>query len=262
MKLSAHEVDKLSLSNTGFLAQKRLASGLRLNIPESIALLVFQVLELARSGKYSVAQLMSLGRTMLGQRQVIPGVASILDEVQIEATFPDGTKLVTLHDPIACTNGDLDLCLKGSFLPVPNLEVFSASHPENGLIPGAIHPLDGHIVLNAGRNSVLLKVINCSDRPIQVGSHYHFIETNPMLCFDRRASYGKRLNMYVHDNYNYNLYNDLLFPNNLINNIIIFECIHISLLSQCCRDSCSFRAGRSQNSEFSRNRGTKSHLRR
>jgi len=195
MRLTAHEVDKLSLSNSGFLAQKRLASGLRLNIPESIALLVFQVIELARSGKYSVAHLMSLGRTMLGQRQVIPGVASVLDEVQIEATFPDGTKLVTLHNPIASSNGNLALCLQGSFLPIPHLEVFAATHPEEGLIPGAIHSLEGNIVLNAGRESILLKVINCSDRPIQVGSHYHFIETNPMLCFDRRASYGKRLNM-------------------------------------------------------------------
>ena len=197
MRLTAHEVDKLSLSNSGFLTQKRLASGLRLNIPESIALLVFQVIELARSGKYSVAHLMSLGRTMLGQRQVIPGVASVLNEVQIEATFPDGTKLVTLHDPIASSNGNLELCLQGSILPIPRLDIFT-SHPEEGIIPGAIHSLEGNIVLNAGRGSILLKVINCSDRPIQVGSHYHFIETNPMLCFDRRASYGKRLNMYVY----------------------------------------------------------------
>lgn len=194
MRLSPHEVDKLSLSNVGFVAQKRLASGVRLNIPESIALLVYQVLELARSGKYSVAHLMSLGRTMLGQRHVLPGVASVLSEVQIEATFPDGTKLVTLHDPIASSNGDLELCLKGSFLPIPSPTLFGP-HTEEGLIPGAVHTLEGNIVLNAGRASVCLKVINCSDRPIQVGSHYHFIETNPMLCFDRRASYGKRLNM-------------------------------------------------------------------
>lgn len=194
MRLSPHEIDKLTLSNAGFVAQKRLASGVRLNVPESIALLVYQVLELARTGRYSVAQLMSVGRTMLGERQVLPGVASILSEVQIEATFPDGTKLVTLHDPIASGHGDLSLSLKGSFLPVPDPSIF-LPHPEEGLIPGAIHCLEGSIGINVGRPSILLKVNNCSDRPIQVGSHYHFIETNPMLCFDRRASYGKRLNM-------------------------------------------------------------------
>ena len=194
MRLSPHEIDKLNLSKSGFLAQKRLASGLRLNIPESIALLVSQILEFARIGNYSVAQLMSIGRTMLGENYVLPGVSHVLEEVQIEATFPDGTKLVTLHNPIATDAGNLDLCLQGSFLPKPDLKLFKR-HEEEGLIPGAIHPLTGYIVLNSNRMTCLLKVINCSDRPIQVGSHYHFIETNPMLCFDRRLSYGMRLNM-------------------------------------------------------------------
>jgi urease len=196
MKLSPHEIDKLSLSNAGFLSQRRLAQGYRLNIPETIALLTFQVMQFAREGKYSVSQLMQIGREFLGRNQVIPGIEEILEEVQIEATFPDGTKLVTLHNPISNLNGNLELSLKGSFVPVPALDVFT-THIEEGLIPGFIHTLPGNITLNVGRKLSYLKVMNCSDRPIQVGSHYHFIETNKMLCFDRIASYGKRLNMYV-----------------------------------------------------------------
>ena len=87
------------LHNAGFLAQKRLARGGRLNYPESVALISTQLLEFIRDGK-SVAELMDLGRQFLGRRQVQDGVAGMIDEVQVEGTFPDGTKLVTVHDPI------------------------------------------------------------------------------------------------------------------------------------------------------------------
>ncbi len=122
----------------------------------------------------------------------------MLHEVQIEATFPDGTKLVTLHNPICHENGNLALALEASFLPVPSLEVFR-DHPEEGLVPGRIFEEEAvEIRLNKNRLVIELRVVNTADRPIQVGSHYHFIETNPLLRFDRRASYGFRLNMYVH----------------------------------------------------------------
>lgn len=99
MRLTPREIDKLTLHQAGFLAQKRLARGLRLNHPEAAALLSAQLLELARDGG-SVAELMDLGRRMLGRRQVMEGVPEMVTEVQVEATFPDGTKLVTVHEPI------------------------------------------------------------------------------------------------------------------------------------------------------------------
>src|SRR6266478_7537468 len=124
MHLSPREIDKLMLHNAGFLAQKRLARGLRLNYPESVALIAAQVLEFIRDGRY-VAELMDLGRQLLGRRQVMPGVPEMVAEVQVEGTFPDGTKLVTVHHPIASEKGDLELALHGSFLPVPSVSQFA-----------------------------------------------------------------------------------------------------------------------------------------
>src|SRR2546421_12906657 len=100
MHLTPHETDKLALHQAGFLAQKRLARGTRLNYPETVALIATQMLEFIRDGR-SVAELMNVGRQLLGRRQVLPGVAEMVAEVQIEGTFPDGTKLVTVHHPIA-----------------------------------------------------------------------------------------------------------------------------------------------------------------
>jgi urease subunit gamma/beta len=118
MHLSPRDLDKLILHGAGFLAQKRLARHARLNYPEAVALLATQLLELVRDGK-SVAELMDLGRRMLGRAQVMPGVPAMIHEVQVEGTFPDGTKLVTVHHPIARDHGELALALYGSFLPVP-----------------------------------------------------------------------------------------------------------------------------------------------
>ena len=108
MHLSPRDIDKLILHGAGFLAQKRLARGLRLNYPEAVALIAAQILELIRDGR-SVAELMDLGRRMLGRAQVLPGGPELIAEVQVEGTFPDGTKLVTVHHPIALEQGDLTL---------------------------------------------------------------------------------------------------------------------------------------------------------
>ena len=99
MHLTPRELDKLLLHGAGVVAQKRLARGLRLNYPEAVALLATVLLELIRDGR-TVAELMNLGRQMLGRAQVMPGVADMIAEVQVEGTFPDGTKLVTVHNPI------------------------------------------------------------------------------------------------------------------------------------------------------------------
>ncbi|MEI6075929.1 MAG: urease subunit gamma, partial [Verrucomicrobiota bacterium] len=125
MHLSPRELDKLQLHNAGFLAQKRLARGVKLNHPEAVALIATVLLELIRDGK-SVAELMHLGQQLIGRNQAMSGVPEMIPDVQVEGTFPDGSKLVTVHHPIARENGNLDLALYGSFLPVPELSVFQA----------------------------------------------------------------------------------------------------------------------------------------
>ncbi len=192
MHLSPRELDKLTLHAAGSLAQKRLARGLRLNHPEAVALIATVLLELIRDGR-SVAELMNQGRQMLGRNQVMPGVPEMIYDVQVEGTFPDGSKLVTVHHPVASENGDLALALHGSFLPVPDVASFKPVAEE--VVPGACEILAGEIEINAGRASITMPVTNLGDRPIQVGSHYHFIETNASLRFDRGQAYGKRLDI-------------------------------------------------------------------
>lgn len=192
MHLSPRELDKLTLHQAGFLAQKRLARGLRLNHPEAVALIATVILEFIRDGR-SVAELMNLGRQLIGRNQVMAGVPEMIYDVQVEGTFPDGTKLVTVHHPIANENGDLKLALHGSFLPVPDVSIFQPVADEP--VPGSCEILEGDIELNAGRAITEIPVTNLGDRPIQVGSHYHFIETNAALKFDRSTAYGKRLNI-------------------------------------------------------------------
>ncbi len=140
---------------------------------------------------------MDLGRRILGRADVLDGVAEMIDEVQVEGTFPDGTKLVTVHHPIVAERGDRALALFGSFLALEaQVEAGSghASTPQDG-VPGEVIVGDGEIVINEGRDTIAVQVANRGDRPIQVGSHYHFVETNRALVFDRRAAYGMRLDI-------------------------------------------------------------------
>ncbi|PRY69300.1 urease subunit gamma [Halomonas ventosae] len=99
MELTPRDKDKLLLFSAAQLAERRRARGLKLNYPEAVALISFEILEGARDGR-SVAELMSFGREILTRDDVMEGVAELVDEVQVEATFPDGTKLVTVHEPI------------------------------------------------------------------------------------------------------------------------------------------------------------------
>jgi urease subunit gamma/beta len=195
MHLTPREIDKLVLHQAGVLAQKRLARGLRLNYVEATALIATQLLEFIRDGR-SVSDLMDLGRRLLGQADVLDGVADMIDEVQVEGTFPDGTKLVTVHHPIVAEHGDMTLALYGSFL-TRAADAGATGRPavSHEDAPGNVLVRDGSIVLNEGRATVELAVANRGDRPIQVGSHYHFVETNRALLFDRRAAYGMRLDI-------------------------------------------------------------------
>jgi len=205
MHLTPHELDKLTLHQAGFLAQKRLARGLRLNHPEAVALIATQILEFIREGR-RVSELMDLGRQLLGRAEVMDGVPELVHEVQIEGTFPDGTKLVTIHNPIVAERGNLELALYGSFLPVPvrqKPDATAVTVATTGVAsgfsrtdkPGEIFCAPGDIVANEGRDVTRLSVTNSGDRPIQVGSHYHFVETNAALMFDRKAAHGMRLDI-------------------------------------------------------------------
>jgi urease subunit gamma/beta len=174
MNLTPREKDKLLIAMAAEVARKRLKRGVKLNHPEAIALISDFVVEGARDGK-TVAQLMRDGAKVLKASQVMDGVAEMIHDVQVEATFPDGTKLVTVHTPIrgAATKK------KDKKKPKP--------------VPGEIITAKGDIELNVGRATLKLKVANTGDRPIQVGSHYHFFETNPALKFDRDKARGMRL---------------------------------------------------------------------
>jgi urease subunit gamma len=99
VNLTPHEQDRLMVSLAAMVARERRARGLRLNHPEAVAIITSFVLEGARDGR-SVTELMSAGRDVLGRSEVQDGVPELIDEIQVEATFPDGTKLVTVHDPI------------------------------------------------------------------------------------------------------------------------------------------------------------------
>ena len=202
MHLTPHELDKLALHQAGYLAQKRLARGLRLNYPEAVALISTQVMEFIRDGR-TVAELMDLGRQLLGRADVMDHVPEMIVEVQVEGTFPDGSKLVTIHHPVAAERGNMDLALYGSFLPIPAQRgltpVPARGADPNGTdlaeTPGEIMPADGDIILNEGRDAVQVTVTNRGDRPIQVGSHYHFAQTNRALEFDRAVATGRRLDI-------------------------------------------------------------------
>ncbi|KAI7907525.1 urea amidohydrolase alpha subunit [Cokeromyces recurvatus] len=153
-----------------------------------------------RDGCYSVAQLMDMGKQMLGRRHVIPDVFHNLHEVQVEGTFPDGSYLVTVHDPICTENGNLEMALYGSFFPIPSKDKFPPISSEEDYMdkkraPGAIIVKSGKIELNAGRKRLSLAVTNYGDRPIQIGSHFHFIEANAALNFNRALAYGMRLDI-------------------------------------------------------------------
>lgn len=149
-------------------ARARRARGLQLNHPEAVAVLADWVLEAARDGR-RVADLMQAGRHVLTADDVIDGVAALIPEIQVEATFPDGTKLVTLHDPIPVLPGSL--------------------------VPGEVQGPDDAIEINAGRPVLTVRVEHHGDRPVQIGSHYHFAEANPALHFDRVAARGHRLDV-------------------------------------------------------------------
>lgn len=168
MNLTPREKDKLLIAMAAMVARRRLERGVRLNYPEAVALITDFVVEGARDGR-SVADLMEAGAHVISADQVMDGIAALIHDVQVEATFPDGTKLVTVHEPI-----------RGA---------------SDAMKPGEVTTLPGDLVMNEGRESLTLTVANTGDRPIQIGSHYHFFEANPALSFERDRARGFRLDI-------------------------------------------------------------------
>ena len=170
MHLTPGDTEKLLLAVAGMVARDRLERGVRLNHPETVALLSTWVIERAREG-VGVAELMEAGRHVLTADQVLPDVAELLHDVQVEATFPDGRKLVTIHDPID-------------------------HEPHEG--PGALRLAEGVLEINADRSPDergTLVIVNTGDRPVQIGSHLHLPDANAALEFDREAAHGFRLDI-------------------------------------------------------------------
>lgn len=167
MLLTNREQEKLMIYTASKLAQERKDRGCKLNFPEATAIITSYILEGARDGK-SVAQLMVDATKVLNEDDVMDGISSMMDMVQVEATFNDGTKLVTVHSPI---------------------------QGNDELVPGEYFIKSGEIELNKDKEITSLEVENKGDRPVQIGSHYHFFEVNNNLDFNRSEAYGKRLDI-------------------------------------------------------------------
>lgn len=170
MYLTNREGDRLLVFTAAEVARRRKENGLRLNLPEARSIIADVIHEEARRG-LSVAELMELGRTVLNQDDVQPDVVPLLTMLMVEAMFPDGQKLVCIHEPLG------------------------SPRSEEGEQPGAYRLARQGIVINAGLATTRVTVRNFGDRPIQIGSHFHFFEVNPELEFDRAKAFGFRLDI-------------------------------------------------------------------
>ncbi|MCX4865195.1 urease subunit gamma [Streptomyces sp. NBC_00257] len=199
MHLTPHEQERLLIHVAADVAQRRRSSGLLLNYPEVMALLTVHVFEQARAGR-TVSDVMDSGRQLLSRDEVMDGVPEMIKNVQVEATFPDGTKLVTIHDPFPEAAKE------------PEVHPGKVEHPRPPRRPDCPVDCDGGsgddspsccdkcrdaeswykaIAFNAdlqedatrlpGAGRTRIRVRNMSDRPVQVGSHYHFADVNPGL---------------------------------------------------------------------------------
>lgn len=172
MYLTPTEMERLTIFSAAQLAREHRERGIKLSHPEAIAFISDELLYAARQGR-PLSDLMGFGSTLLSTDDVLPGVAELMPSLHIEAMFPDGVKLITVHQPIRPGKKKL---------------------PE-GPRAGEIVTPDEEIELNAGRRRLTLQATNTGDRPVQVGSHFHFFEANKALEFDRAAAFGLRLDI-------------------------------------------------------------------
>jgi urease subunit gamma/beta len=164
--LTPTERDRLLLFTAAELARARRARGLRLNVPEATALVADTVAEVARDGR-RLAEAVAAGQAVLGPKDVLPGVADVVQRVEVEAVFDDGTRLAVVHAPFGPPSGE----------------------PTS---PGAVQPAQP-ATPSTRADTVEVTVINEAAVPISVTSHFHFFEVNPRLRFDRAAAWGRRL---------------------------------------------------------------------
>jgi urease subunit gamma/beta len=176
VQLTPGEVDRLLVFTVAELARARRARGLRLNVPEATALIADAVAEAARDGRRH-AEAIEIGRAQLGPDDVLPGVADVLVDVKVEAVFDDGTRLVVVPDPIG--GGSLGADAPGA--------VAVAADPDRDPADDAQR--------TARLDIVELDVRNTAAVPITVTSHFHFLEVNPRLAFDRATAYGRHLDV-------------------------------------------------------------------
>lgn len=170
MNLTPTELERLVLFSAAEFARRNRARGIKLSHPEAVALIADEMLLAARSGM-AYEDVVDLGGNLLTGDDVLPGVAEMVTVVSVEGSFPQGTKLIVVFDPIG-----------------PGKET-----SETSVAPGQIITPDEDIELNAGRDRVEIEVVNTGDRDIQVRSHAHFFEVNRALKFDRRKAFGMRL---------------------------------------------------------------------
>ena len=172
MNLTPTEQERLTIFTAAQLAREHKRRGIKLSHPEAIAYICDELLMCAREGR-PLKDLMGYGAEILTSDDVMPGVPELIPVIHVEAVFPDGAKLITVHQPIRPGTAE------------------SPPSPRAGEI---ITP-DEEIELNAGRRTGSVTVTNTGDRPVQIGSHFHFFEINRALDFDRAATFGMRLDI-------------------------------------------------------------------
>ena len=172
MNLTPTEQERLTIFTAAQLAREHKRRGIKLSHPEAIAYICDELLMCAREGR-TLKDLMGYGAEILTSDDVMPGVMELIPVIHVEAVFTDGAKLITVHQPIRPGTAE------------------SAPSPRAGEI---ITP-DEEIELNAGRRTGSVAVTNTGDRPVQIGSHFHFFEVNRALEFDRQATFGMRLDI-------------------------------------------------------------------
>ena len=172
MNLTPTEQERLTIFTAAQLAREHKRRGIKLSHPEAIAYICDELLMCAREGR-PLKDLMGYGAEILTSDDVMPGVPELIPVIHVEAVFPDGAKLITVHQPVRPGTAE------------------SPPSPRAGEI---ITP-DEEIELNAGRRTGSVTVTNTGDRPVQIGSHFHFFEINRALDFDRAATFGMRLDI-------------------------------------------------------------------
>ena len=172
MNLTPTEQERLTIFNAAQLAREHKRRGIKLSHPEAVAYICDELLMCAREGR-ALKDLMGYGAEILTSDDVMPGVPELIPVIHVEAVFPDGSKLITVHQPIRPGGAETP--------PGPRA--------------GEIITPDEEIELNAGRRTGSVTVTNTGDRPVQIGSHFHFFEVNRALEFDRASTFGMRLDI-------------------------------------------------------------------